>query len=82
MSMFRRRLLMGALARNTVSALSERVGHAGTEDDPIPFEPPMELFSGKYYTQNGVTYLCMRDSETPMSYDLTELVGLYVELVE
>lgn len=39
MSVFRRRLLMDALARNTVIALSERLGHAGTDDDPIPYTP-------------------------------------------
>lgn len=82
MSVFRRRLLMDALARNTVSALSERLGHAGTDDDPIPYTPPMELFNGKYYTQDGVKYLCDRDSGQAFDYDLTELVGLYVELVE
>ncbi len=56
--------------------------HAGTADDPIPFEPPMELFNGKYYTQDGVKYLCNRDSGQALSYNLPELVGLYVELVE
>lgn len=56
--------------------------HAGTEDDPIPFAPPMELFNGKYYTQDGVKYLCNRDSGQALSYNLSELVGLYVEAVE
>lgn len=55
--------------------------HAGTLEDPIPFAPPMEIFKDKYYTQDGVTYLCTRDSETPLSYNMTELVGLYVEAV-
>lgn len=56
--------------------------HDGTEEDPIPFKPPMELFNGKYYTQDGVKYLCNRDSGQALSYNLSELVGLYVELVE
>ena len=66
------------------ASLWERIDeeHAGTEDDPIPFEPPMELFNGKYYTQDGVKYLCNRDSGQALSYNLSELVGLYVELVE
>ena len=55
--------------------------HAGTLEDPIPYTPPMEIFKDKYYTQDGVTYLCTRDSETPLSYNMTELVGLYVEVV-
>ncbi|MGM9740047.1 MAG: carbohydrate-binding protein, partial [Candidatus Cryptobacteroides sp.] len=29
----------------------------GTIDDPIAYVPPMEIFSGKYYTQGGVLYL-------------------------
>lgn len=55
--------------------------HAGTEDDPIPFAPPMEIFEGKYYTENGAIYLCTRSSGMALSYHLTELVGLYVEKV-
>lgn len=52
----------------------------GEKDDPIPYNPPMEIFSGKYYTQNNVLYLCTRDSETALSHDLNSLVGLYVEI--
>lgn len=51
---------------------------SGTADDPIAYVPPMEIFSGKYYTQNGVLYLCTRDSGTALSHDLSALVGLYV----
>lgn len=65
------------------ASLWERIDeeHAGTLEDPIPYTPPMEIFKDKYYTQDGVTYLCTRDSETPLSYNMTELVGLYVEAV-
>lgn len=51
---------------------------SGTADDPIAYVPPMEIFSGKYYTQGGVKYLCTRDSGTALSHDLSALVGLYV----
>lgn len=54
--------------------------HEGTIDDPIPYVPPMEIFSGKYYTQNGVKYRCTRDSGIALTHDLSTLVGLYVEL--
>ena len=54
--------------------------HAGTIDDPIPYVTPMELFNGKYYRQDGVTYKCTRDSGIPLVQDLSALVGLYVEL--
>lgn len=55
--------------------------HEGTEDGPIPYTPPMELFNGKFYTQDGVKYKCTRDSGTPLSHDLKDLVGIYVETV-
>ena len=57
-------------------------GHAGTADDPIPYEGNQVLEAGKYYSQDGKTYLCTRDSGIPMTHALAELVGLYVEEVE
>ena len=54
--------------------------HAGTLEDPIPYEGNMELFSGKYYSQGGVVYRCTRDSGQPLYHKLSELVGLYVEV--
>ena len=56
--------------------------HAGTLDDPIPYNGNMELFNGKYYIQNEVVYLCTRDSGTPLYHDLSSLVGIYVEEVK
>lgn len=58
------------------------VEHAGTLEDPIPYFPPMELFNGKYYIQDAVTYLCNRDSQMPLAQNLADLVGTYVTLVE
>lgn len=55
--------------------------HKGTIDDPIPFEKNMEIYKGMYYTQNGVLYLCIRDSGQPLYHDLALLVGNYVEVV-
>lgn len=54
---------------------------SGAKDDPIAYVPPMEIFQGKYYTQGGVLYLCTRDSGQALSHSLSELVGLYVEIV-
>lgn len=54
---------------------------AGTQDDPIPYTPPVEIFNGKYYTQGGVLYKCTRDSGQALSHNLSDLIGLYVELV-
>lgn len=56
--------------------------HEGTADDPIPYAPPMEIFEGKYYTQNGVKYKCTRNSGQELTHDLSALVGIYVEIVE
>lgn len=57
------------------------VEHEGTEEDPIPYNPPMELFNGKYYTQNEILYKCNRDSEISLSQNLSDLVNIYVEIV-
>ena len=54
--------------------------HAGTLTDPIPYSGNMALESGKYYSQNGAVYLCVRDTVNPVYNDLAELVGLYVEV--
>lgn len=56
--------------------------HAGTIGDPIPYFPPMEIFKDKYYIQNADVYKCTRDSGTPLSHNLKDLIGLYVEVVQ
>lgn len=56
------------------------IEHAGTVDDPIPYAQGMEIERGKYYSEYGVTYLCTRDSGTPLYHSLASLVGLYVEV--
>ena len=55
--------------------------HDGDIYDPIPYDGNMALENGKYYTQDGVTYLCNRDTGSPVHNALSELVGLYVEVV-
>lgn len=54
--------------------------HAGTLSDPIPYSGNMALEAGKYYSQGGAVYLCVRDTVNPVYNDLAELVGLYVEV--
>ena len=65
------------------ASLYERIvkDHEGTESDPIPYAPPMEIFNGKYYTQDGVLYLCNRDSGQALTHNLSELIDLYVTKV-
>lgn len=55
--------------------------HDGTLDDPIPYSGNMALENGKYYTQGGVTYLCTRDTGSPVYNALADLVGIYVDTV-
>ena len=55
--------------------------HAGTLEDPIPYNGNMALESGKYYSQNSKIYRCTRDTGNPVYHALSELVGLYVKEV-
>lgn len=55
--------------------------HSGDIDDPIPYVAPMEIFKGKYYTEEGVKFICIRDSGVALTHSLNDLVGIYVEFV-
>ncbi len=55
--------------------------HAGTAEDPIPYNGNMELIENLYYTQGGVLYRCTRSTGTAVYNALSELVGIYVEVV-
>ena len=54
--------------------------HDGTQYDPIPYSGNMVIENGKYYIEDGVTYLCTRDTGIAVYNRLAELVGIYVEL--
>lgn len=58
------------------------VDHAGTIEDPIPYDQSMEVFKDKYYNENGIIYLCIRDSGQPLYASCAALVGNYFEIVE
>lgn len=66
------------------AALYEEVNetNAGTKEDPIPYNNNMELFEGKYYSQDGKVYLCTRSTGQAVYNPLSELVGIYVTLEE
>lgn len=68
---------------DAAASLFERIDetHDGSKYDPIPYEGNMALEDGKYYVQDGVTYLCNRDTGNPVYHALSELVGLYVEKI-
>ena len=56
--------------------------HDGTQYDPIPYSGNMALENGKYYIEDGVIYLCNRDTGIAVYNKLAELVGIYVEVTE
>lgn len=56
--------------------------HAGTQEDPIPYTSGMQIYNGKYYTEDGILYLCNRDSGQAIYNRLAELVGVYVQITE
>ena len=56
--------------------------HAGTLEDPIPYDQTMAVYEGKYYLHNNVIYLCIRDSENPLYADPEALIDNYFQLLE
>lgn len=56
--------------------------HDGSKYDPIPYEGNMVIENGKYYVQDGVTYICTRDTGNPVYHALKDLIGLYVDVAE
>lgn len=55
--------------------------NAGSADDPILYEGNMALEEGKLYSQSGIVYRCTWSTGNPVYHPLSELVGLYVEVV-
>ena len=56
------------------------VEHAGTLEDPIPYDQTMTVYNGKYYLEDGITYKCVRDSGQPLYASCASLVGNYFEV--
>ena len=50
----------------------------GTKSDPIKYINGMSLHLGKYYSQNGIIYLCSKNSEKVVQQDLVDLVDIYL----
>ena len=55
-------------------------GQGDTPDNPIPWSWGLEIYKGKYYIQNDVVYVGIRDSGVGIFADLSALVGNYVEV--
>lgn len=56
------------------------VTHAGTLEDPIPYDTTMTVYNGKYYIYGDVVYLCTRDSGQPLYAEPSTLIGNYFEV--
>ena len=55
----------------------------GSHDNPFTWEVGMTCYNGKYYIEDGILYLCTRDSGGPIYNKISELpTGLYFEIAE
>lgn len=55
--------------------------HSGTIEDPIPYDPNMEVFENLYYVYADVLYKCTRNSGQPLYNTPDNLIGHYFEVV-
>ena len=70
---------------DTASLYTEIVeDHSGTLEDPIPYpaDGNMTIYNGKYYVENEIIYLCIRDSQQPLYVALSSVVGNYVQVAQ
>lgn len=68
---------------NIVPALWEVVapeGKGDSPDNPIEYDQSMAIEKDKFYIENDVIYLCIRDSGVPLYTALANVVGNYVEV--
>ena len=56
--------------------------HAGTIDDSIPWNANMECEEGKYYSEDGVIYLCVRASGIALQCKIVDVLDNYFQLAE
>lgn len=54
--------------------------HAGTIDDSIPWNANMECEEGKYYSEDGVIYLCIRASGIALQCKIVDVLGNYFQV--
>lgn len=68
---------------NIVPALWEVVAPEGKGDspqNPIEYDQSMAIEEGKYYIENDVIYICIRDSGVPLYTALANVIGNYVDV--
>ena len=54
--------------------------HAGTKEDPVPWNANMECEEGKYYSEDGVIYLCVRSSGIALQCKIVDVLGNYFQV--
>jgi len=54
----------------------------GSREHPFEWQSGMTSYNGKYYTENGILYLCIRDSGNPLYFPIASLIGTYFQIVE
>jgi hypothetical protein len=54
----------------------------GSREHPYAWESGMTSYNGKYYTENGILYLCIRDSGNPLYFPISSLIGTYFQIAE
>lgn len=56
--------------------------HAGTKEDPIPYQQMMAIEQGKYYTEDGILYVGILTTQTGYPNKLSELFTLAEKVEE
>lgn len=54
----------------------------GSREHPFAWESGMTSYNGKYYTEEGILYLCIRDSGNPLYFPISSLIGTYFQIAE
>lgn len=54
----------------------------GSREHPYQWEQGMTSYNGKYYTEDGILYLCIRDSGNPLYFPIASLIGTYFQIAE
>ncbi len=54
----------------------------GSREHPFAWTSGMTSYEGKFYTEEGVLYLCIRDSGNPLYFPIASLIGTYFQVAE
>lgn len=49
----------------------------GSIEHPYTWEIGMTSYEGKYYTEDGKLYICIRDSISALYHNIADLIGIY-----